>query len=29
MEKRYDFREAEKKMQQFWQLEQIYKFDPN
>ena len=29
MEKRYDFKEAEKKMQQFWQREQIYKFDSN
>jgi len=29
MEKRYDFTQVEKRMQDFWEREQLYKFDPN
>jgi len=29
MEKHYDFTQAEKQMQEFWEREQIYRFDPN
>lgn len=29
MEKRYDFTQTEEQMQEFWEQEQIYKFNPN
>ena len=29
MEKRYDFTQTEKKIQEFWEKEQIYRFDPD